>query len=153
MTIMKVAHFTCYGSNVGDNALTFGVKNIVNYVTQRNNQFINIPLRSVMFTKPYIEKLNKEYDLVIIGGGGILHTTPSVEKRKVCYSGTLLRLSKEYVKLIKIPLIFYGVGFNVFRNEMGLTDVARDTIKEYIVQSKLLLLANGCQAAKCHFRL
>ena len=71
--IMKVLHSYCLNYNIGDYALGIGVKNLL-------RQYFNIELiaetnlQGRTFDEYYITNVvNKLYNLLLIGGGGIIH--------------------------------------------------------------------------------
>ena len=129
---MIIYHYACPGKNVGDNALILGLKNSFREfgVTFQTHNLWTSP-----FTREYIAKINREAKAVMIGGGGLLHCSPGVRKRTSHNSGTLIRISPENVKLIKVPLIVYGVGYNVFYKEATLPPIAKKAIVELINRS------------------
>ena len=108
---MKILHSYCLNYNIGDYALGIGVKNLLrNYL---NVDFIgetNIQGRN--FDEYYInEVVNKKYDLLVIGGGGIIHGAHWP-------NGWFWLIDQNLIKQIKIPFIVYGIGNNYFGNEL-----------------------------------
>jgi hypothetical protein len=69
---MRVMHTYCLNYNFGDYALGFGVKNMlrnifnVSYIAETN-------LQGQIFDDYFINIVNENYDLLVIGGGGIIH--------------------------------------------------------------------------------
>jgi len=60
------------------------------------------------FTEYYInEVVNKKYDLLVIGGGGIIHGSHWP-------NGWFWLINKNLIKSIKVPFVVYGVGNNYF---------------------------------------
>ena len=70
---MRILHTYCLNHNIGDYALGIGLKNLLReYIKVDFIGDTNIQGR--VFDEYYIkEVVNKKYDLLVIGGGGIIH--------------------------------------------------------------------------------
>lgn len=107
---MRILHTYCLNYNVGDYALGIGVKNLL-----RDNLNVDLisetNIQGQVFDEYYIEEVvNKKYDLLVIGGGGIIHGSHWP-------NGWFWLIDKELIRKIKIPFIVYGVGNNYFEGE------------------------------------
>lgn len=107
---MRILHSYCLNYNIGDYALGIGVKNLlrnflpIDFICETN-------LQGRYFNEYYInEVVNKKYDLLVIGGGGIIHGSHWP-------NGWFWLIDKNLIKSIKIPFIIYGVGDNYFIDE------------------------------------
>lgn len=107
---MKVLHAWCMNYNIGDYFLSMGVKNLlrkyfpVDFIADTN-------IQGQYFTEYYInEVVNKKYDLLVIGGGGLIHGYHWP-------NGWFWLCDKDLIKTIKIPFIVYGVGNNYWENQ------------------------------------
>lgn len=110
---MRILHSYCLNYNVGDYALGFGVKNALRefmsptLIAQTN-------LQGREFNEYYInEVVNKRFDLLVIGGGGIIHGAHWPQ-------GWFWLIEPDLISSIKIPFIIYGAGYNYFEDEAGI---------------------------------
>jgi polysaccharide pyruvyl transferase WcaK-like protein len=109
---MRVLHSYCLNYNFGDYALGFGTKKIlrevydIDYIAETN-------LQGQIFNDYYISMINDRYDLLVIGGGGIIHGAHWP-------NGWFWLIEKEKIKEIKIPFIIYSAGYNYFKDEHGI---------------------------------
>jgi polysaccharide pyruvyl transferase WcaK-like protein len=120
----NLLHLAAPLRNVGDNALILGVRQLF----KENCKLHLRPLRSTVIDLKLIDEINKNYDGLIIGGGGLLHAPKSIRDRKKDTSGTLIMMDTKNLKYLKKPLIVYGVGYNVFRGENELPKIAKESI-------------------------
>jgi polysaccharide pyruvyl transferase WcaK-like protein len=132
---MRILHTYCLNYNIGDYALGIGVKNLL-----RN--FLEVDcigetnLQGTVFHKYYInEVINKKYDLLVIGGGGIIHGPHWP-------SGWFWLIEKELIKTIKIPFIVYGVGYNYFKGETGIPERGILHLKETVANAAYFSVRN-----------
>ena len=124
---MKFLHLAAPGRNVGDNALIMGMRQLF-----CNHELILKNVRTTVLNNQTITKINNSYDGLIIGGGGLLHSTPSTRSIKTNSSGTLINIDTNNIKKIQKPIIIYGVGYNVFDREVGLCNLAKKSILDMI---------------------
>jgi len=123
----KLLHLAAPLRNVGDNALILGVHNLFKDFNLELQH-----LRSTVIDIKLINLINDKYDGLIIGGGGLLHAPKSIIDRKSDTTGTLIMTDVDNLKYLKKPLIIYGVGYNVFRGEQHLPDIAKKSINTLI---------------------
>lgn len=138
---MKVLHSYCLNYNIGDYALGFGVKNLlrehlpVDLIGETN-------IQGRVFDEYYInEVVNKRYDLLVIGGGGIIHG-------KHWPNGWFWLIDKELIKTIKIPFIVYGVGYNYWEEEGGIPERGITHLEETIKYARYFSVRNDGSAGR-----
>ena len=127
---MKLLHLAAPGRNVGDNALIVGMRNIFHADTLQL-----VGLRQTTINNHLIDHINKNYDGVVIGGGGLLHATDGIRRLTQNSSGTLIMVDTNNLPKIKKPVIIYGVGYNVFNGEEGLCPLAKKSILDMMEYS------------------
>lgn len=131
---MRVLHTYCLNYNIGDYALGMGVKRLL-----RDNFEIDLigetNIQGREFSEYYIkEVVNKRYDLLVIGGGGIIHGSHWP-------NGWFWMIEKSLIKTINIPFIVYGVGNNYFEDER-IPDKAVDHLRETHKYAKYFSVRN-----------
>ncbi len=120
---MKVLHTYCLNYNVGDYALGFGVKNVLRHAFDIE-QIGQTNLQGRQFNEYYInEVVNKLYDMLVIGGGGVIHGAHWPQ-------GWFWLIEKELIRTIKIPFIVYAVGYNYFESEGSIPERGIDHLHE-----------------------
>ncbi len=107
---MRVLHTYCMNYNLGDYALGIGLKNLL-------RKYLDISLigetnlQGRDFNRYYIkEVVNNKYDLLVIGGGGIIHGAHWPQ-------GWFWLIEQELIRELEIPFIVYGVGYNYWPGE------------------------------------
>ena len=67
------------------------------------------------FSLNLVSKVNKNFDGIIVGGGGLL--LRDQDKSKTSESGWQWNSSIDSINEIKIPLIIFAIGYNRFRGQ------------------------------------
>tara|TARA_R110001583_G_scaffold69129_2_gene196186 strand:- start:27953 stop:29032 length:1080 start_codon:yes stop_codon:yes gene_type:complete len=138
---MRILHSYCLNFNIGDYYLGIGVKNLF-----RDNvtvdYFGDTNLQGRVFDEYYIkEVVNKRYDLLVIGGGGIIHGAHWP-------NGWFWIINKNLIKEIKIPFIIYGVGYNYFEGEKGIPARGIEHLKETMKYATYFSVRNDGSAKR-----
>ena len=121
---MKIAHIVKSSHNIGEGALINGMHNILRFDINKKLEFDLIDRKyfqavhgeeykkdsvSKRFDKEFINFLNRNYDLLVIGGGGIIQTGKYEN-----FGGLVLAGDLESFNLLKIPIVVYAAGDNRF---------------------------------------
>lgn len=106
---MNVWHVYARYYNFGDYALGIGLRNLFLKNFSAQMLFKLQDVHSLVFDENTIEQLNSSADMLLVGGGGLIHG----------FAGDkwMLRIPDELIRKIQIPFIVYGVGYNQFRGE------------------------------------
>ena len=132
---MKILHAYCLNYNIGDYALGVGVKNLL-----RDNLDIDLiaetNLQGTVFNEYFINNVvNKNYDMLVIGGGGVIHGAHWP-------NGWFWLIEQKLLKQIEIPFIVYGVGYNYFIDEGGMPEVGKAHLTETIERAAFFSVRN-----------
>jgi polysaccharide pyruvyl transferase WcaK-like protein len=132
---LKILHAYCLNHNLGDYALGIGVKNLlrsylpVDLIAETN-------LQGQVFNEYYIDNVvNKKYDLLVVGGGGIIHGAHWP-------NGWFWLIDEALIERIKIPFVVYGAGYNYFEGEAGVPDIGKRHLKKTIECAAFFSLRN-----------
>lgn len=106
---MNILHTYCLNYNLGDHALGIGVKRILRKLFNVTS-IGETNIQGTVFDDYFIEVINKKYDLLVIGGGGIIHGAHWP-------NGWFWLIEKDKIKQIKVPFIIFGAGYNYFKGE------------------------------------
>ena len=131
---MKILHAYCLNYNLGDYALGYGLKKALRELMPID--FIaEINLQGQVFDEYFIHNLNNKYDLLVVGGGGIIHGAHWPQ-------GWFWLIEKELIKKITIPFIIYAAGYNYFKDEQGIPNRGVDHLRETAKRARLFSVRN-----------
>lgn len=131
---MRILHAYCLNYNLGDHALGCGVKHLlrqyfpVDFIAEIN-------LQGQVFDHYFINILNTKYDLLVIGGGGIIHGAHWP-------NGWFWLIKKNLIKEINIPILVLAAGYNYFKDEPGIPEHGKAHLIETAKRALLFSVRN-----------
>ena len=127
MKSIKIAHIAKCSHNIGEGAMINGmhasicqdINSNIRFDCIDRKLFQALPGRELMskslskrFDASFVEEMNKKYNLVILGGGGLFQTGQYDNLGGMAIAGDLDALNK-----LEIPWVVYGVGDNRFSSD------------------------------------
>lgn len=139
---LKILHIGIHGNiikNVGDKVHFFLLRK---WFDQNFDYNISWGLHQIWKKISYelVNKINKKYDLIIIGGGGLFLKDQKGVKNK--QSEWQFNINNNNLNKIKIPIFVYGVGFNKFRGQSNFGEKFKKNIKILYKKSLFFGLRN-----------
>ena len=113
---MKIIHYGIHNKqneNSGDTVLFKTTQKLFEYKF-KNIEWINKSLWDQV-TKDDVNEINNQYDIVLIGGGGLLLKDQKGAEKSI--SGWQFNCSAELINEINKPIVVFGIGYNRFRNQ------------------------------------
>ncbi len=104
-----IYHVGAWGRNLGDRAIQMAMQHNLKRAEGEIN-WVPIDCQGGPMTDAWVNSVNDQADMVIVGGGGLLWNKPELE------SGTGWQWDYEWERLKKIrpPIVVYGLGFTEF---------------------------------------
>ncbi len=124
---MNVWQYYARYYNFGDYGLGVGVRNIFKKYFDNNLIFKLFDVHDFKFDGKIVRKMNESADLVLVGGGGLIHGS---------HSKWMFNMPYGLISKIEAPIIFYGLGYNNFRGQMDLSNKIVKNIK--MLQNKAI---------------
>ncbi len=105
--VLKVWHIYARTYNFGDHALGIGVRDLFRKAFRKHGVeliFEVVDTHRFYASSDDVQMWNNEGDLILVGGGGLLH----------CWDGLhwMCHLPSGLVSKLKIPLCVFGIGYN-----------------------------------------
>lgn len=112
--MIKIFHLYGNKVNLGDWGSAFGIRQLLESVSEEKIQYTDwyISYHSNKIDDDIIMKINREYNAVIIGGGGLL-----IKKETKLFTdnwplGILIPISRKNLENIKVPIFIFSIGLN-----------------------------------------
>jgi polysaccharide pyruvyl transferase WcaK-like protein len=115
--VKTIVHIATHTTNIGDGALIRGIQSTLPADIESEIKFIDHCLTDFLhfdklsFDQQYVEWLNDNADLLMIGGGGF------IMGQKKDTSGIALPFEISLLQKLKIPIVVYAIGYNLFYGE------------------------------------
>ncbi len=136
---MKIAQMGFYGTNTGDNAALYNIRNYIDAEwTDINMQNTADSNKSIPELVNLFIDINNKHDMIMVGGAGLIeggvwnNTT----------TGWKLPFNKEILSVISVPIVVFGVGFNFFRGMSKLNDTGKKNLSLLIDKAKIFSVRN-----------
>jgi len=141
---MKVLHLGVFDRNIGDNiALAHIEYSIAKHFP--GIKFARVSLEEFWhrnnhewFTRKIYNDFVDDIDFILVGGGGLLEYG-GYERMKSHYK---LPFYNQTLKFIKKPILYYGLGVNIFRGGIDYSAKAKRNLQEAIDHSKAFSVRN-----------
>lgn len=141
---MKILHLGVFDRNIGDNIALGHIEHSIAKLIP-DAQFARVSLEafwqrknSVEFTRKVYNDFVDEIDCILVGGGGLLEYG-GYEHSQSKYK---LPFFDQTLKFIKKPLLFYGVGVNIFRGGIDYSAEAKRALQATIDKSLVFSVRN-----------
>jgi polysaccharide pyruvyl transferase WcaK-like protein len=125
---MNAWHVYARYYNLGDYALGLGVRNVFARWFSPKLLFKMKDVHSLVFTRQVVRELNNTADLLLVGGGGLIH--------ELFTDDWLFKMPDDVIPELEIPAIFFGLGYNRFKAERDLGPKTLKNLK--LLQQKAL---------------
>ncbi len=117
--VKTIFHVIGSSRNYGDMAIQYSMINMLQKTLGKPIQFIPIdykkpiPIHSAM-----VDLINDMGDMLLVGGGGLIMKGDGFDT----LSGWQFNISYEDLRRLRVPLVVYGVGYNLFPGERTTED-------------------------------
>ena len=114
-TPLRVVHIASHNINVGDGAISAGIRRMISEMCSTNIEFFNIDIVDYISANRALnaEDINSHRpDVVLVGGGG---TIDGHEARNL--TGTALMMPMSEIEKVNAKFGFIALGHNAFRNQ------------------------------------
>lgn len=150
---MKLAHIAKHSHNIGEGALVDGLRNLIKQSSKSEVSFLDYDRKyfqsisgsefskdsvGLRLDKSFFQRLNKEADGLVIGGGGIIQSGKYDNFGGLCVAGDL----KDYEEL-DIPVFLYALGDNRLKSEYTF---------EYVKEFESLIVKVSSNGGLCSVR-
>lgn len=136
-------HLGAWNRNYGDHVLQASIRENILSQSEESIDFVPVDCQNTHFHEDLIEVMNKEADLLLVGGGGLIFNRSADQS----LSGWQFSIKKEDIKKIKIPIVIYGIGYNKFHfDNRPFREGIREHLKE--IQSVAAIFSVRNQGTK-----
>ena len=148
--MVKIAQLGSYDANIGDNIAMFNIRRVLNNIVDEPIEWTNLNIKiphdknnDVDASKVLFDDISTKYDMLIVGGGGLIEGDAAAWNGKTKY-GTHWKLpfDEKILDSIKIPIVCFALGVNYFRSYPRISKSGQENIKRLVDQSALFSLRN-----------
>lgn len=135
----KICIFGGYSNtNMGDVVLQKSASDILRERCKHDLEFTYIDAQNTEITPQLIKKINKNFDLLFLGGGGFIFHNASNPSS----SGWQFKIKQKHIKKIKIPIACYGLGYNKFPHSPEYPEYMWDNLAEFFEKAEVVSVRN-----------
>lgn len=136
MNVWQIGGFSVV--NFGDRVLQkSATKLLKDALPDQNLHFTYVDVQRTCFSDQFIDKLNREADVLWFGGGGFFFSPVQPNR-----SGWQLNVNTQDLAKIRIPMFGYGFGFNRFPQQPSFLDYTWDNINHFVRQCEMFSVRN-----------
>lgn len=143
--MIRILNYIGGSRNYGDFCIQAGFKNALNSVFFDKNfsyEILDLKIEAEI-NDDLVAYINKNYDLFIIGPGGLIMKGDGFKT----VSGWQFNCSLDNFTQIKIPKVFYGVGYNVFPEEASIGGDSLTSMFKMFDRADYVSVRDDCTAA------
>jgi len=106
----RIYHVGAWSGNFGDSILQQSIRTNLQKIADFEIDFQYIHCQKTEFTEELIDKINRDGDMLLLGGGGLVFYRPQDHSK----SGWQWNIDINLIDKINIPIVGYGIGYNQF---------------------------------------
>ncbi|MEM1340810.1 MAG: polysaccharide pyruvyl transferase family protein [Pseudomonadota bacterium] len=106
----RIFHVGAWNRNYGDYALGAGLHASLRAESDEPLEFVLVDCQNTVFHADLVDLINREGDLLLVGGGGLVFNRPEDHSR----SGWQFNIDLDQLARLAVPLVVYGIGYNKF---------------------------------------
>ncbi len=123
----NIFHYGGWCRNYGDMAIQYSMMHWLRHESKKQINFIPIDLKQPSpITEEMVDVMNRSGNMLIVGGGGLVMKGDGFKTK----SGWQFNITQKALKKLKIPLVVYGIGVNIFPGEKNLSKTTWNHLKE-----------------------
>jgi hypothetical protein len=103
----RLLHLGAWGRNYGDRAIQWAMREAI------GADCSVVPFdcqRTQWTTVQQAEAVNRDYDAILVGGGGLLWDKPELQS----VSGWQWQVTPDFLEALRIPVVVWGIGWTAF---------------------------------------
>ena len=141
----KIYHYCGPVRNVGDQALVDSMRTNLLRASKQPLHFVQQDLKfDTPINRDMVQFINNSFDMLLVGGGGMVMAGDGFKTA----SGWQFNISLEDLLKIKVPVVVYSIGYNVFPGDKNLPPHAIAHLQATQRKASLFSVRNSGTAEK-----